>query len=426
MTGNKEVITGSDFKRMITGAYSEFLLEYENINQLNATSLSDSGVPGTNILRTMGAAVLPLADKRNESIGGLSRSVANAAILGARGNAGVILSQIFRGLAKGLAGKKDVTSSAFGKSFQYGILYAQRTIPDEQERPIIMVAKAVAKGAYNAVRANLPISEILIVAIQSGEKAMEKIAKPDSAADAGAVAMLVFLKGCLRGLDGNFVSPALSFSPGFRMAAQKLPDPHKDIVRPYCLTLTAEDSKAKPAEVETLLQEYGNLVVVMKQNHDLQIHLHTDHPGLVLEQAVGWGSLQDIKLDNMAEPHESRILDKTPAAVVVLAVAEDQDMAEELQNLGANVIVEGNEGASPSVGDFINAVHSDLAERYIILPNSKSLRLVMYQVKRILGKRVEIVASADVQGQVKALAVYKNDVMLKENVKNMREAIKEE
>ena len=163
MTGNREVITGSDFKRMVSGAYSEFLLEYEEINALKGAG----HMPGTHILRTMGAAVMPLSDTKDDSIGGLARRIATAAVFGARGSAGVVLAQMFRGLGKGLSGKYNATSSEFGKAFQYGILYAQRAVPEEPEQPLIMVAKAVAKGAYHAVRANLPISEILQAAIEA-------------------------------------------------------------------------------------------------------------------------------------------------------------------------------------------------------------------------------------------------------------------
>ena len=143
MTGNREVITGGDFRRMVSGAYSEFLLEYEKINsQAGAGTL-----PGTHILRTMGAAVMPLADGKGDGIGSLSRRVATAAVFGARGNAGVVLAQMFRGIGAGLTGKYEATGSEFGKAFQYGILYAQRAIPDEAENPFIVVAKAVRCAA---------------------------------------------------------------------------------------------------------------------------------------------------------------------------------------------------------------------------------------------------------------------------------------
>ena len=224
MTGSKEVITGGDFKRMISGAYSEFLLEYANINSQEGAGT----LPGTHILRTIGAAVLPLADAKDDSIGDLSRRVATAAVFGARGNAGVVLAQMFRGIATGLIGKYEATGSEFGKAFQYGILYSQRAMPENYESPFIYVAKAVAKGAYHAVRDGMPISEILEKAIQTGEKVVESSGQND----AGAHIMFSFLKGCLKGLDGNFVSPAVSLSLGLG-THKNMPDPRKDRVQPY-------------------------------------------------------------------------------------------------------------------------------------------------------------------------------------------------
>ena len=146
MTGNREVITGSDFKRMLSGAYGEFLLEYEGIDALSRKRQGErSALPGTHVLRTMGAAVMPLVDVKDESIGGLARRVASAAVLGARGTSGVVLAQLLRGIAKGLSGKNDATSSEFGKAFQYGILYAQRVLPPTVETVLVAAAKAVAQ-----------------------------------------------------------------------------------------------------------------------------------------------------------------------------------------------------------------------------------------------------------------------------------------
>ncbi len=419
MSGNKEVITGSDFKRMVTGAYSEFLLEYENINAFNKSSSSDSsGVPGTNILRTMGAAVMPLADVKDESIGGLARRVASAAILGARGNAGVVLSQLFRGIAKGLSGKYNATSSEFGKAFQYGILYGQRVLPEEPERPIITAARAVAKGAYHAVRANLPISEILTTAIAAGEKSMS--AQP--VADAGAQIMIVFLQGCLKGLDGNFVSPMLNFSLGFK-SQQTLPDPRADVVQPYCVTCLVENAKADPAELERLLQEESSFVVVEREGTMLRIHLHTAHPGNIIEQAVGMGGLRDVRVINMSESHALAAVHSALMPVAVLAIAENQEWAEHLQKNGATVIVSGSRRDSPSVGELINAAHSDLAASYVMLSNSYSLRLVLQQVKRILGSRVELVQSCSNAEQLLALQQFQLERTARENAECMRKAV---
>ena len=249
MTGSREVITGGDFKRMVSGAYSEFLLEYETINALGGAGT----LAGTHILRTMGAAVMPLADAKDDSIGGLARRVSTAAVFGARGNAGVVLAQMFRGISAGLVGKYEATGSEFGKAFQYGILYAQRLVPEEPDRPFITVAKAVAKGAYHAVRDGMPIVEILYQAIQAGEVAVNEMEH----GDAGANIMLSFLKGCLKGLDGNFVSPAVSLSLGLG-THKNMPDPRNDLVRPYCIRLRIKNSKASLPELERQMRDFSS------------------------------------------------------------------------------------------------------------------------------------------------------------------------
>lgn len=417
MTVNREVITGSDFKRMVTGAYSEFLLESENINAIGRAE-SSSSAPGTHILRTMGAAILPLEDCRDDGIGGLARRVANGAILGARGNSGVVLAQLFRGIAKGLLGKYNATSSEFGKAFQYGILYAQRVIPEEPERPIIRAAKAVAKGAYHAVRANLPISEILMAAIEAGKKSAVQTAVPD----AGEKIMMVFLQGCLKGLDGNFVSPTLSFSTGFKTQTN-LPDPRLDLVRPYCISLFVENPQLSLAEAEEQLQDYGDFIVVERRETAVFIHLHTDHPGNVLEQAVGWGSLRDIHINIMAEPHAMASVHTALMPVAVLAIAEDKAWGERLQQLGATVLLEGGGTACPSVGEVVNAAHSDIARSYVLLSNIPSQRLVMRQAKRIFGGRIELVQAESSEQQAQALTAFSADLSARENAERMRSAL---
>ncbi|MBQ7516140.1 MAG: DAK2 domain-containing protein [Schwartzia sp.] len=416
-TENREVITGSDFKRMVTGAYSEFLLEYETINQLDAKLRPQHvGRPGTDILRTMGAAVMPLAETKDDSIGGLARRVASAAILGARGNAGVVLSQIFRGLAKGLLGKFNATSSEFGKAFQYGILYAQRVLPEEPERPIVKAARAVAKGAYQAVRANLAISEILAAAIAAGESPQEN----GALRDVGEEIMLVFLNGCQKGLNGNFVSPVLNFSVGTEGQRLGLPDPRQDVVHPYCLTFRVATAQAEADEVERHLQESASFVVVERQRGSLVIHLHTDHPGEVLEQIIGFGTLTEMRLNNMAEPHAMILAHSSLMPVALLAVARDEKHAERLQKCGANLIALGGDDDIPSVGALVNAAHSDFAESYVMVSDGPRLNLVLQQVKRILGDRVEILVVQSSAEQEAAVRSFDRNLSAQANAERMR------
>ncbi|MCI6232719.1 MAG: DAK2 domain-containing protein [Selenomonas sp.] len=412
MSGNKEVITGSDFKRMVMGAYSEFLLEYENINALRGGGT----LPGTHVLRTMAAAVQPLADTKDDGIGGLSRRVATAAVFGARGQAGVVLAQLFRGIGKGLLGKYNATSSEFGKAFQYGILYAQRVLPEGEERPIITVAKAVAKGAYHAVRANVPITEILAAAIDAGEDALTRIGRED----AGARIMFNFLSGCMKGLDGNFVSPAMSLSLGLE-AQSGMPDPRVDQVAPYCMQMRVKNATADTDALRAQLKELATFVQLSRQHGGVEIHLHTNHPGAVLEQAVGWGPLRDMRVTNMSETHALASQDAV-MRVACVAVAEDADDGKAWQKAGAHVVVAGSPGSCPSVSELVNAAHSDLAESYILVSSCKDYRLVFRQARRLLGARVELVLTESPEAAKKALAAFDDTKTAAENAKAMRAA----
>ena len=378
-----EVITGGDFKRMVSGAYSEFLLEYEDINELSAAS-------GTHTLRTMGAAIMPLKNVTDDSIGGLSRRISTAAIFGARGNSGVVLAQLFRGIAAGLAGKYDATSSEFGKAFQYGILYAQRVLPSDREASFIRTAKAVAKGAYHAVRAEKPISEILEAALTAGERS-----KSENEIDAGAFIMCCFLRGCLRGLDGNFVSPAVTLSLG------RVPKPSVDEVKPYCVRLKVNNPKASVPELKRQMHDLSSFSIVEQLSGVIEVHLHTNCVGQVLEQVLGWGSLKEVKIINMSESHV--LASNALMKVAALAVAADREEAKRLQEAGASVIVTGSATESPSVGEIVGAAHSDLATSYVLFASSAAYHLVFKQAKRLLGNRVELVLCETTDEAIAAL-----------------------
>ncbi len=420
---NGEVITGSDFKRMVAGAYSEFLLEYENINELEKKEHPTyHGHPGTDILRTMGAAVMPLTDTEDDTIGGLARRVATAAILGARGNAGVVLSQILRGIAKGLLGKFTATSSEFGKAFQYGILYAQRVLPEEAEhpeRPMVTAARAVAKGAYHAVRANLPILEILDAAVEAG-----RLPEHDGRElEVGEKIVLDFLCGCQNGLRGNFVSPSLSFTSGSNGSNAGLPNPKDDEVHPYCLTFRVKGTNADPNEVEEHLKDDASSIVLEQKRTQLMVHLHTAHPGAVIEQCLGLGSIHDLRMANMAEPHTMTAAHEPLMGVALLAIAHDEAHAEKLQESGANLIAMGGDDDPPSVGTLVNAAHSDLASSYVMVGDSPRLALVLSQVKRILGQRVEIVNVESVAEQVTAIRGFDKHLSAAANAERMRQRL---
>lgn len=420
MSEDKEIITGGDFKRMIAGAYSAFLLEYENINKLDGNSLGDADAPGTNMLRTMGAAAMSLRDNNIDNIGAIADLVSSCAILGARGNSGVLLSQIFRGIAKGLAGKYDVTSSIFGRAFQCGILYAHRLSLEEAERPIIITAKAVAKGAYQAVKQNRPISEILTAAINAGQESLKHIGEKNGPADAGAKALMVLLEGCRSGLDGNFVSPILVFSSGTK-TSHTVPTPMRDIVKPYCVKLNIYHCQAKLTYIKNALNKISDTVFIQKYRHDILIHLHIERPSLLIDQITSWGNSYDIHVDNMSKPHNPFIINKSFQKSTVLAVIDNEQTKHALQEKFTHIItIDAQDGLC--VGNLINAVHKGTG-KYILLAYAKNMNLIFYQAQHLLGRCMEVIYTANENEQFVALKSYSPKYSPDENIQKMKIAL---
>ena len=286
---------------------------------------------------------------------------------------------------------------------------------EEPEQPFITVAKAVAKGAYHAVRQGNPISEILDKAIKAGELAVENSGKND----AGAHIMFSFLKGCLKGLDGNFVSPAVSLSLGLGRH-KNMPDPRNDRVRPYCVRLRVKNPKANISELERQMKDLSSFAIVERMNGGVDLHLHTDHVGKALDQALGWGPLRDVKIINMSEVHQLPAHDAL-MSVAALAVAKNSEEAQKLQDAGASIIISCSESssASPSLAEIIGAAHSDLASSYVLVSSSDDYRLVFKQAKKLLGSRVELVLKNSFAEAVDALKKFSSALSAVENAKAM-------
>ena len=259
----------------------------------------------------------------------------------------------------------------------------------------------------------MPIVEILNKAIQSGEK----ITSESGQNNAGASIMISFLKGCLKGLDGNFVSPSVSLSLGLGIH-KNMPDPRNDLVRPYCVRLRIKMPNSNISELERQMKDFSSFSIVERMSGGIDIHLHTDHVGKALEQALGWGSLRDVKIINMSETHALPANDAL-IKVAALAVAKDAEEAQKLQDAGATVLISGSADASPSLAEIIGAAHSDLASDYVLVSSSEDYRLVFKQAKKLLGNRVELVLTDSFDAAISALKKFSAALSAAENARVM-------
>lgn len=431
-----DVIDGKDFRRMIAGAYSEFVREHEYINSMNVFPVPD-GDTGTNMLLTLGAVAKAVGEAPDEGIGSLARRGADSAIMGARGNSGVILSQLLRGIARGLAGKDTATSAEVGKAFQYGVLYAYRAVARPVEGTILTVAKGIAKGTLRAVREQAVFADILKAAIAAGQQELSRTPellpalKAAGVVDAGGQGLIVFLTGCLEGLEGRFNGPEADF--GRTLTVYGLAE-DISIAHPYCTEFIVKKFTASLQEVKRQLTQMGESLVLSPGENILKVHIHSAHPGAVLESAIAWGTLHDIKIDNMADQHRQTIkpaavmpaipadtkLDK--AKLAIISVVAGDGLSTIMQQLGAGMIIAGGQTMNPPVEEFMTAVHNGAAEQYILLPNNKNIILAATQAKKLLGDQVAIVATTNVPQGIAAILAFEPDSSLEANLKRMTAA----
>jgi len=440
----------SDFKKMILGANYFFDREKETINSLNVFPVPD-GDTGTNMSMTLKAAVEGSMAYEGQSIGELSEIVASKALMGARGNSGVILSQILRGIARGLRKKEYITPGELSKAFQYGVVYAYRAVSRPVEGTILTVAREMARGIRSAVRKGENLYDSMEEAIKSGKKALDKttdmlpVLKEAGVVDAGGLGLLVFFEGCLYALKRslNEIIPHKNLeqsvaASGFIGTMVNSTEPF-NLDYPYCTEMIIKSNQGIFTDLETKLSTLGDSLLVVTDNHIAKIHIHAASPDLVIKTALEYGTLHDIKIENMLDQHneafqtsvslEKAVLLPGPekqeqGEAGIISVSFGEGFREIFLSLGADEIVFGGQTMNPNVKDLLNAVENLPQQSAIILPNNKNIILVAEQVENLTVKKVAVLKSKTLPEGLAALLAYNPTEPVDENVSAMDQAIK--
>lgn len=412
---------------MLLGAYHSFEKNFEIINNLNVFPVPD-GDTGTNMLHTMTSVAKALsAMEDTRDVGEMGAQMARAAIMGARGNSGVILSQLLRGIGKGVAGKKSVDIMGIGKAFQYGILYAYRSVANPVNGTILSVARAMAKGTYAVNRTSNDLEVILAELIRCGEEELARTPeqlpalKAAGVVDAGGQGLICFFKGCLSGLRGEdcAVIEVAQAAPKITPTAEE----PLDLEFPYCTEFIVKGAHVTKEAVQNALKDMGNSMIVAVIEDIVKVHIHSRRPGQVLLQAQEWGTLHDLKIENMVDQHNERLFNNNePAApkkkgpLGVLSVAPGPGMAEMMHKMGAAGVISGGQSMNPSVEDFVNIINLGEYDEYIILPNNKNIILAAEQVRKLLGaSTVNYVATTNMAQGLAALLHFDPEKSAEEN-----------
>ena len=447
------VITAADFQKMIVGASYFFDGEKETINALNVFPVPD-GDTGTNMSMTLAAAAEAALAYRGDAVGDIAVRTASSALMGARGNSGVILSQLLRGIARGLQKKKVAYPDDLSKAFQYGVVYAYKAVSRPVEGTILTVARETARGARSAARGGEDFLKIIESAIKSGREALARTPemlpalKEAGVVDAGGLGLVVFLEGCLFSAQhalGEILArkEAGEMEAGGGGTVDSKASPPKDslhLTRPYCTELIVAGS----SEVDRLKEKLGPLgdsLLVVEQDNLCRVHLHTADPGAVLTLCAAYGSLHKIKIDNMADQHRHISSLPTPVEAVItlsgpkeqkgkdatgiIAVSFGEGIKELFLSLGADEIVYGGQTMNPRVEDLFNAVQRLPTDRVILLPNNKNIQMVAQQVQKLCAGEVAVIGSRTIAQGLAALVAFNPAAGFDDNLRAMEASLQQ-
>lgn len=432
----KKELDGQDLKEAFSVALNYLESRVEEINTLNVFPVPD-GDTGTNMYLTFKAAVQGMIEKDYKSIEKITEIAAEKALLGARGNSGVIISQILRGLARGLKGKETATPMDFAKAFQYGVVFAYRAVSKPVEGTVLTVAREMAKGTKKVSRENKSSRKLFEEAVTSGYKAVEKtkeqlpVLAKAGVVDAGGLGLVVIVEGCFMALSGeDGFSRTLSFEKQPSELKEVTTGERSEFIFPYCTELIIKGSNIGHHRLRRDLGVLGDSLVVVGDKNVTKVHIHTNQPGEVLDYCIKRGTLHEIKIDNMLDQHEERLeLEEDGTApllqesgnVNVLAVCNGKGLREIFKGFQVTRIIEGGPTLNPKVQDFVEAMQG-VESGFIILPNDKNIRLAAEQAAQYLNKEVHVIPTQNIPQGIAAATAFNPNQGIHENLENMTEA----
>lgn len=440
----KQVLEGELLTRMLVHASASLNVEKQTINELNVFPVPD-GDTGTNMSLTVGTASAELLQKQPMTVGETAAIIANAMLRGARGNSGVILSLLFRGFAKSVKDLDTLDGPTFAEAMSSGVTAAYKAVMKPAEGTVLTVSRIAAVRAEKAAEENTAVEYVLEQSIIAAETALANtieqnpVLKKAGVVDAGGMGYIVLLKGMLdelRGVpmpEGSEVAQLPKVSAFQTFSTQ-------EIAFGYCTEfICSRNSQKDPEKLRAFLNVLGDSLVLVEDDEIIKVHVHTNHPGRVLEEALTYGQLLTVKIENMREQH-TEILDaevrgtQEKALFVAepekkygfVAVCAGEGLASVFEELGADGIIRGGQTMNPSTEDILKEINKTPAEIVYVLPNNKNVIMAAEQcIPLVEGKQVIVLPSKTVPQGISAMLNMNYDAEEAENTAAMEEAMKQ-
>ena len=435
----RQTIFGADLRRLIISAAASIEINKQALNELNVFPVPD-GDTGTNMSMTINAAAADLRKAEDPDLGKAAKIAASAMLRGARGNSGVILSLLFRGISKRLKGETVCDGVLWAAALQEGVDAAYKAVMKPAEGTILTVARLAAAKATEAARENNYFEFVHEAAIAEAKVAlanttnMNPVLKKAGVVDAGGKGWLVALEAMLCARRGeDIVVPEGMESGATKDAADFSDFDTDDITFTYCTEFIIQrENDLDPEKLRDFLSSLGDSLVLVDDDEIIKVHVHTNDPGKALHEAMDYGSFVTVKIENMRLQHTEKVMteaEKAPKIAEpvkpfgVVSVCAGDGLADVFTNLGVDGIISGGQTMNPSTQDILEAVNKVPAETVFVLPNNKNIIMAAQQVDALTPKHVIVIPSKTVPQGITAMLSFNPEGTEEENVMALTEAL---
>ena len=434
----RQTINGADLRRMIISAAASIEIHKQALNELNVFPVPD-GDTGTNMSMTINSAAADLRKTEDPGLYEASKVAASAMLRGARGNSGVILSLLFRGISRKLKGAENCDGVLWAQALQEGVDAAYKAVMKPAEGTILTVARLAAAKAWDASQENNFLEYVQEAAIAEAKAALadtvnqNPVLKKAGVVDAGGKGWVLVLEAMLCALRGEDIAAPEGEPVQVKDSADFSDFKTEDITFSYCTEFIISRENGKdPEELRAFLNGLGDSLVLVDDDEIIKVHVHTNDPGAALHEAVNYGSFVTVKIENMRLQHTEKVMTEQELApkiaepekpLGVVSVCAGDGLKDVFLNLGVDQVISGGQTMNPSTQDILEAVNKVPAETVYVLPNNKNIIMAAQQVDALTPKTVVVIPSKTVPQGVTAMLSFNPEGSVEDNTQALTEAL---
>ena len=432
-----QYIEGKMLRDMFVTGANNLQNHKELVDKLNVFPVPD-GDTGTNMSLTISYAMKELAKVENDSITEIGKSLSKGSLMGARGNSGVILSQIIRGFSKSIEGKEQISTEDLAKAFKNGSDTAYKAVIKPIEGTILTVVRESGEYAIKAAKKEKDLLKFLEMVIDEANKSLErtpellKNLKEAGVVDSGGKGLVLIYEGMYEALKGKPIKAKdLNDSNVSEVKQAGTSINTEDIKFCYCTEFILESNSISDTEIRDIMLKYGDSLAVVGDEGIIKVHVHTNDPGLVLQDALKHGQLVTIKIENMKLQHENILVGDTDEIAQsveekeygFIATSMGEGLAKIFKDFGVDYIIEGGQTMNPSTEDFMKAIDSINAKTIFIFPNNSNIIMAANQAKELSDKNIIVIPTKNTPQGFTALVNFNADASVEENEQALMESL---